>query len=262
MSRICPLFSGSKANCTYISGTTGGILVDIGCSYKSFLSALEKIGGKLCDIKAVAITHEHSDHIAGLKTFLKNNNVPLIASKQTLNTLADNNYIPINVDVIEADKCDINLFDISIRRFATSHDCLGSSGYSITLPNGSVASICTDTGVLTDDAKKSVLGSNIVLIESNHDVTMLKNGPYPPQLKMRILSDLGHLSNSACADFLPTLLSHGTNRIILGHLSQKNNNPMIAKSTAENALFEIGAKENIDYLLSVAKPDNNEVMSF
>lgn len=262
MSIICPLFSGSKANSTVISGKSGSIIVDIGCSYKSFLLALQKIHENLSDIKAVAITHEHSDHIAGLKTFLKNNNVPVIASKETAETLIKNDYIQKNTDIILADNCDIVIDDMIITRFATSHDCVGSSGYVVSFDNKTFAGVCTDTGFLTDASKEQLKKCKTVLIESNHDITRLKNGPYPPQLKMRILSNQGHLSNSACAEFLPTLLENGATRFILGHLSQNNNTPMLALSANENSLKAFGAVKNQDYILTAAKPSDNEVMLF
>ena len=100
-----------------------------------------------------------------------------------------------------------------------------------------------------------------MLFESNHDVEMLRRGPYPPPLKLRILSDKGHLSNNACAEQLPFLLQNGTTRIILGHLSRQNNLPTLAKMTAQNALSLAGAKENEDYILTVAKPENNGVIA-
>ncbi|MCQ2455346.1 MAG: MBL fold metallo-hydrolase [Clostridia bacterium] len=262
MSRICPLFSGSKANCTYISVDGGSFLVDMGCSYKSFLLALEKIGGDLSEIRGIFITHEHYDHIAGLKTFLKNNNIPLFASNETLHALARIDSLPSRCDAIGLDGTEIEIGSTVVSRFATSHDCIGSSGYSFTAQNGAKVSVCTDTGILTEDTVNNLLGSNICLIESNHDITMLKNGIYPPYLKARILSDKGHLSNTTCAEFLPRLLESGTNRFILGHLSQNNNTPLLALNTAKTSLAVKGAKINSDYLLSTANPNNNEVIPF
>lgn len=261
MSRICPLFSGSKANCTFISHSGAGILVDIGCSYRAFLKAISLHNIDIKSIKAVAITHEHSDHIGGLKLFLKENNVPVIASKKTLDALIDSSVIVENTKVIIAEKDDINVEDMLITRFATSHDCEGSSGYSVKFTDGNRISVCTDTGILTDDAKLNLLGSKAVILESNHDIGMLKNGPYPPYLKMRILSDKGHLSNNACAEFLPKLLNSGTDRFILGHISQNNNTPVLALKTSENALSLSGAKADYDYILKAANPNNNEVLA-
>lgn len=262
MSRICPLMSGSKANCTYISCESGSFLVDIGSSYKQFLSAFCAVGGSLEAVKGILITHEHSDHVGGLKMFLKNNQIPLIASAKTLDSLVDKDLIPKSCNIIKANDEPLMLGDVLISRFPTSHDCEGSSGYSFTVKNGDKVSVCTDTGILTDEAKENLLGSKAVLIESNHDITMLKNGPYHAALKARILSDKGHLSNTSCSAFLPELLKSGTNRIILGHISQNNNTPLLALSTAKQSLSLIGAEEGKDYLISAAKPQGNEVSVF
>lgn len=262
MPRICPLFSGSKANSTVIQASVGAFVVDIGCSYKMFLKSISEIGISIDDIRAIMVTHEHSDHIAGLKTFLKNNDIPLIASERTVFSLIAMDVIPANTDIILSDETETEISGCLINRFPTSHDCMGSSGYSLTMPKGERVAVCTDTGVLTKESKEMLLGCKAVLIESNHDVSMLKNGPYPPNLKMRILSKKGHLSNNDCASFLPELLKSGTQRFVLGHLSQNNNTPLLARSASRNSLMDIGAKDGFDYILSVAKPDSNEVIAF
>ena len=127
------------------------------------------------------------------------------------------------------------------------------------MPDGKKISVCTDLGVVTDGVRSAIKGSDAILIESNHDVEMLNRGPYPPELKMRILSDHGHISNNACDAELVRLLNSGTKRFILGHLSQKNNTPLLALSSAEAALADEGAKNGRDYLLSVAAPTGNRV---
>ncbi|MBE6727577.1 MAG: MBL fold metallo-hydrolase [Ruminococcaceae bacterium] len=260
MSRICPLFSGSTGNSTYISTAEGGILIDAGASYKSLCNAVEMAGGNMQELLAVAITHEHIDHIKGLKVLLKNLKIPLIASQKTLEALAAGECIPEKTTVFVADEGEKDFGNIKISRFATSHDCEGSSGYVVTLPDGKRCAVCTDLGVVTDEVRSAITGSKAVLIESNHDVNMLKNGPYPPHLKLRILSDKGHISNAACAVELTQLLQNGTTRFILGHLSQKNNLPMLALSTAKSTLMDIGAAAERDYILSVAKPCGNGVI--
>jgi len=262
MPKICPLFSGSKANCTYISSSNSAILVDIGASFRAFNEEMSSKNFDINGIKAILITHEHVDHIGGLKTFIKQKNIPVIASKNTINSLMCKGIIPKDYDVISADNNGIIVDDIEIKRFATSHDCIGSSGFTFTFETGEKTAVCTDTGVLSESMINELMGCNSILLESNHDVSMLKNGPYPPQLKMRILSDKGHLSNGACSVALKSLLKNGTTRFILGHLSQNNNTPLLALSSAKNALLEIGAKENIDYIISAAKPLKNGVTTF
>lgn len=260
MSRICPLFSGSTGNSTYIGTSQGGFLVDAGGSYKSICTAVAAAGGSIEDIRAIAVTHEHIDHVKGLKTLLKALKIPLIASQQTLESLAEADRIPDGATLIAVDDDEISFGDVCIQRFATSHDCAGSGGYKFTLPDGKCAAVCTDLGVMTDTVRAALTGCRLVMLESNHDVQMLKRGPYPPALKLRILSDMGHLSNAACANELPTLLNGGTTRFILGHLSQKNNLPMLALSAARASLMDIGAEQDRDYILYVARPDKNEVI--
>lgn len=262
MARLCTLASGSSGNSTYISTAGGAILVDAGISYKSLVAALDSAGGDVSKICAVAITHTHGDHTNGLKTFLKNTKIPLIASARTLQNLAQNNFIPQGTQTIVADEKDITVNGMSIDFFATSHDAPGSGGYVITLPDGRRAAVCTDLGIVTDEIRKKLYGCQAVLIESNHDIEMLRRGPYPAHLKLRILSDEGHLSNNACAAELPALLKNGTTRIILGHISRENNTPLLAQSSARATLASIGAKDGADYILDVAKPKTVGVTVF
>jgi phosphoribosyl 1,2-cyclic phosphodiesterase len=259
MSRICPLFSGSSGNSTYIGTQNGGILVDAGASMRGITQAIAAAGGDISEILAIAITHEHIDHIKGLKTILNKTNAKLIASCETLEALAKNDKIPEKTEVICLDEGIIDICGIGITRFATSHDCKGSSGYVLDLPDGKKASVCTDLGVVTAGVRNAIKNSDLILLESNHDIEMLKRGPYPPDLKARILSEQGHISNNACASELPFLFNNGTKRFILGHLSQHNNTPMLAKSCAEAALMDLSAHNGKDYILTVAKPNNNGV---
>lgn len=259
MSKICPLYSGSTGNSTYIGTKSGSILIDVGASFKGITEKLSLADAAPEEILAVAITHEHSDHVKGLKTFLNKTSAKLIASKTTLETLIQSGLVPPKTETIALDDTKIEIADMQLSRFDTSHDCVGSSGYSIILPDNKKVAICTDLGIVTDSVKEALLGSDLVLLESNHDVEMLKKGPYPPHLKVRILSDKGHLSNSLCAEELKALLQGGTKRFILGHLSQHNNTPLLARSSAEAALIDLGAAAGRDYILTVAKPTNNGV---
>lgn len=262
MARICPLYSGSSGNSTYIGTPSGGIIIDAGASLKGIESALNAAGGKLEEIKAVAVTHEHIDHVKGLKTLLNKTKIPLIATQKTINALIALDKVPSGIRVIGIEDKPIDIEGIQIKRFATSHDCEGSSGYTINLPDGKKIAVCTDLGVVTNVVREAIRKSDVVLIESNHDIDMLKKGPYPPALKTRILSEKGHISNVACAAELGGLLESGTQRFILGHLSQKNNTPLIAKVCAESALMDIGAQNGRDYLLKVAMPTGNGVTVF
>ncbi len=260
MSKICPLYSSSSGNSTYIGTKNGAILVDAGASFKGITESLSYLDATTDEILAVAVTHEHIDHIKGLKTFLNKTSASLIASKQTAEALILADKIPSKTQIIIADQGTVEISGIAVNRFATSHDCEGSSGYTFILPDGKKVAVCTDLGVVTNDIRNALSGSDLVLLESNHDIEMLKRGPYPPELKIRILSDKGHISNSACASELKALLQSGTKRFILGHLSQHNNTPLLAKSCATAALMDLGAQIDKDYLLTVAKPNGNGVM--
>lgn len=260
MARFCPLFSGSSGNSTYIATYRGNLLVDVGVSFKRLQAALSELGANVEDISAVAVTHEHTDHIKGLKTFLKKHPVPVIASRETLETLVKNEVVPQGTTLI-ATEGEVAVEGLKIRRFSTCHDCEGSSGYVVTLPNEERVAVCTDLGVMTDSVREALKGCKLVLLESNHDIKMLQNGPYPPSLKMRILSENGHLSNLSCAEELKRLYENGTTHFVLGHLSEQNNLPMLALSGARAALLDCGAvREGQDYFLTVAKPCGNEVI--
>ena len=176
MARFCTLASGSGGNSTYISTNDGDIIVDAGISCKALMSAIDEVGdvAKLC---AVAITHTHIDHTKGLKTFLKKTKLPLIASTPTLEKLAADDMIPEGIKIISTESGMITVGNIGIDFFETSHDAVGSGGYSIILPDGRRAAVCTDLGVVTETVRQKLCGSNVVLIESNHDVEMLRRGP-------------------------------------------------------------------------------------
>ncbi len=259
MSRICPLYSGSTGNSTYIGTKNGGILIDAGASFKGIAQALKFADGNTEEILAVAVTHTHSDHIKGLKTFLNKTDARLLATKETIKKLTDDGLVPAKTEIIIINDKPIDICGIEILSFETSHDCSGSCGYTFNLPDGKKFSLCTDLGVITDSVRNELLKSDLVLLESNHDIDMLKKGPYPPELKVRILSDKGHISNNICANELKLLLQNGTKRFILGHLSQHNNTPLLAKSCATASLMDMGAVIDKDYLLSVAKPTDNMV---
>ena len=204
----------------------------------------------------------HTDHIKGLKTFLNKTSAALITSKGTLKALLELDVVPGDTRVIEIEDKPLELDGILINRFATSHDCEGSSGYSFILPDSKKVTVCTDLGIVTDEVRNAIYKSDVLLFESNHDIEMLKRGPYPPTLKVRIMSDRGHISNIACATELKAFLENGTERFILGHLSQKNNTPLLAKNCAEAALMDIGAQNGKDYILNVAGVTENGVMVF
>lgn len=256
MAKIVPLFSSSKGNSYYIQGNGSAILIDAGRNLKQLELAMAENALSMRDVGAIFVTHEHSDHISALKVLLKRYDIPLFASRGTLEYLARYDKVPASarLGVIE-DR--IELADFSVERVETSHDAAEPCGYFITTPDGRRMSIVTDTGYLTQNARQALSRSNLAVIESNHDIDMLKDGMYPYILKKRILSDCGHLSNSACAEALPDFVGSGLTRIILGHLSEENNTPHLALSESVDSLNRAGMTINADYLIDVAPVATN-----
>lgn len=252
MARYCPLFSGSSGNCTYIGTAEGGILVDAGVSAKRIETALRERDIEPHSIEAVFVTHEHIDHISGLRLLTKRYGWRVYASCGTLEAIADTRPLEPQTVCEVIGETGVCAAGMEIQPFATSHDSRESLGFRITLPDGRRVAVATDTGVMTDTVRAALSGCDLVHIESNHDVRMLENGPYPYYLKRRILADTGHLSNDACAAELTALAQNGTTRFVLAHLSRENNLPEIAYMTAQAALCGAGMQENIDFLLQVA----------
>jgi len=256
MAKIVPLFSSSKGNSYYIQGNRSAILVDAGRNLKQLEIAMSANSLTMCDVGAVFVTHEHTDHISALKVLLKRYNIPLYASRGTLDYLTNYDKVPAmaKLNVIEDT---VEICDFCVERVETSHDATEPCGYFITTPDGRRLSIVTDTGYLTEDARAAISRSHLAVIESNHDLGMLKGGPYPYVLKKRILSDNGHLSNAACAEALPGFVDSGLTRIILGHLSEENNTPRLALSEAADSLERAGMTAGSDYLIDVAPVETN-----
>ncbi len=257
MIRFCPLFSSSSGNSVYIGDRNGGVLVDVGRSAKQTDNMLKSIGVDPSVIKGILLTHEHSDHVAGLSVFAARHNIPVYAAPGTLLALKTKGILTgKHIDNVISDE-PLEIAGLRIEPFRTSHDCADGRGYIVTGCDGiTKAAVATDTGYLTTDMLSRLNGCKLVYIESNHDVAMLRSGPYPYTLQKRILSDIGHLSNDACADALRALVNKGTTHFILAHLSRENNTPEIAYNTATAALHEMGALENRDYILKVAEPEN------
>lgn len=252
MARFCPLFSGSSGNCTYIGTSSGGILIDAGVSAKRIELSLRDREIDPASIQAIFITHEHSDHVSGLRVLIKRYGYKVYASAGTLDALADSGVLsPGNrFDVLPDDG--VAEADLYVTGFSTSHDSRESLGFRVKTGDDRTLAVATDTGCITETVRLALLKCDLALLESNHDVRMLKNGGYPYYLKQRILCDTGHLSNECCAAELPMLAQSGVTRFILGHLSLENNSPRLAYQTALSALNAAGFHENRDFLLTVA----------
>lgn len=257
MSKVCQLFSGSKGNSIYIASSAGKFLVDAGVSAKRLDGALESIGVDPKELDAILITHEHSDHVCGLKVFATRHSIPVFAHPQVLDSMRYNGIITEKTQA-NAITGAVRIGGAEIIPFEQSHDSAACLGYRLNMSDSRCISVCTDTGYVTAQAKDAITGSDLVFLESNHETTMLQNGPYPYQLKKRILSPKGHLSNFAAAEFAAYLVQNGTTRIVLSHLSQENNTPDVAYQTTLSSLLSCGLKENFDFRLSVSAPVNTE----
>lgn len=252
--RFASVASSSSGNCTYIGSNNTNILVDVGISGKRTCEGLKNLGVSIEDIDAVFVTHEHHDHVDGLGVVARKYNIPIYATEGTLSNLPEKvgKIRPGLLNTLyPGEKCVIN--DIFVSAFPIPHDAAEPVGYSFITDNHKVT-VATDIGHITKEVKENALKSDILLIESNHDEQMLKNGMYPYHLKKRILSVNGHLSNDDCALFLKDIIKEGTKYVLLGHLSKENNTPALAYYTNANAIEQMGAKIGDDCYMWVAPP--------
>ncbi len=260
MARFCSLFSGSSGNCTYISSGDSGILIDAGVSAKRIRDALNARDVDLASIRGIFVTHEHSDHIAGVRVLAKQCGCPVYASKGTLLGMDKASALPDTPIFALGAGESVAVGDLQVSAFATPHDTPESTGYAVETADGTRLAVATDMGELLKPVFDILCGCDVILLESNHDVAMLRSGPYPPFLQERILGRRGHLSNAACAAALPALVNAGVSQILLGHLSDKNNTPSLAFDTACASLAKAGITAGQDVRLSVAKRVNDEAL--
>ena len=234
---VCVLASGSKGNSIYIASSNTKILIDIGITCSYIVNTLKSIDVNPEEIDAILITHTHSDHIAGLKVFLKKYNPTVFLTEKMYKELKDK----INISSFILIEDDFNINDLHITLIRTSHDTPDSLGYVVEC-SGKTAVYLTDTGYINQKNYDKLRNKNIYIMESNHDVEMLE-GTYPYQLKQRILGDYGHLSNHDSAKYLTKFIGNDTKHIFLAHLSEENNTPTLALATLKEMLKE----KNIDF---------------
>ena len=253
MVKFVALYSSSSGNCTLISDGDTNILIDAGISASKIVAALDQLNISPGEIDALLVTHEHSDHICGLRVFSRKYNTPIYANKATMEhvLISAPDVALSNVHVISC-QSSFTIRSMNIKAFSTPHDSAASFGYVVEA-EGKKYGIATDTGTITKAMLTNLAGCEAVLIESNHDEAMLKNGPYPYALKKRILSDSGHLSNEKCAWLATQLAIWGTKRIALGHLSEQNNTPDKAYEASKHLLESEGYRVGSDVVLKVAQ---------
>lgn len=251
MAKFCAMFSGSSGNCTYVSSGEASLLVDAGVSARSICNALVSIGSDINKIAAIFVTHEHSDHIKGLKTLISKYGIPIYANAGTINGILECTKVEDTCFHELKTGDSIEIAGMNVSSFCTSHDSRESVGFRIHTQDGKRIAIATDLGFVSDTVMCNLSECDVVMIESNHDIGMLQNGRYPYFLKRRILSKTGHLSNEDCACILPKLCRSGAKNFVLAHLSSDNNVPELALETAVSAMKMSGIPSG-DYKIEVA----------
>ncbi|MBQ8109063.1 MAG: MBL fold metallo-hydrolase [Clostridia bacterium] len=258
--RFSPLFSGSSGNSTYVGCDDAHILVDAGVSGTRVSQELARVGIDPNALSAILVTHEHADHIKGIGILSRKYDLPVYATEGTwegmydkIGAIADKNRV-----IFEPDQ-DFFIGSLDITPFSIPHDAAQPVGYTFEL-DGSKFSIATDIGSVRDGWMGHVIGSDAIILESNYDLDMLKAGRYPYDLKKRIMSRKGHLSNDDAGYVAVELAKNGTQQIILGHLSKENNFPELAMRSCELAFQMAGLVPHEDAMLYVAHRDGTTGM--
>ncbi|MCI6639945.1 MAG: MBL fold metallo-hydrolase [Pygmaiobacter massiliensis] len=249
MASFTALYSGSSGNAALIQEKAGSLCVDMGKNCKTTLAALSQAGVEPGSLQGILVTHEHVDHVSGLRVFLKRYPVPVYASGKTLESLLYRQLVPpgAKLCVLEEQKTAIGPF--AVTAFPTSHDAADCHGFRIQAESGGTLALATDLGCVTEPVYQNLRGADLVVLEANYDAAMLQQGPYPAYLKARIASSRGHLCNTDTAAALAKLLQEGCQRFALCHLSSENNTPERALQTVTRAFLEKGALPGKDGLL-------------
>lgn len=251
--KVFVLYSGSGGNSVYIKVGKSAILIDAGKSARALCKALNAIGEDIGGVDAIFITHEHSDHISALEVLSKKNDITIYMTEVSAQRFDGCRDPYIHQRLCRCDvEFSVTVGELEISSFRTPHDSRMSVGYRIEFDNGGERykiGLATDVGYISDTVRENLLGCDAVIIEANHDECMLMTGPYPRELKMRVASRRGHLSNRECAEFAMELADSGTYAFMLAHLSKENNEPELAYEEISQALSGRGAT------VAVAHPD-------
>jgi phosphoribosyl 1,2-cyclic phosphodiesterase len=236
--RFSVLGSGSRGNAVFIESGKTGILIDAGFSGKEIASRLQSIGRDVDNIKALCLTHEHNDHISGAGVISRKSRIPVYANVGTFRAgekkMGD---LFVRKEFESGDVLEID--DLMVRSFRISHDTADPVGFVISDGKSSVG-YCTDTGKVSHLIARRLSSCNALIIEFNHNLEMLKNGPYPLPLQQRVRSNMGHLSNEDAATFLADLIGSHLKVVILAHLSETNNTPLLAREAVRSKVQQWG----------------------
>ena len=252
--RLCTLYSGSGGNAAYLETPTARILIDAGKCTRTLVASLKSIGVEPDSLDAIFITHDHNDHVAALEVLAKKHPVPVhILFKSALRYRDTQPEALCKCFAIkEKAPFTARVGDVTVTAFETPHDSRASVGYRFEFPDGERVvrvGYATDIGHVSAPIREGLAGCESVVLESNHDVDMLMDGPYPYDLKLRIRGRRGHLSNRECADLCAELSGQGTVNFLLAHLSEENNHPDIAFDETNSALA------GCDFTLRIASPN-------
>ncbi len=249
---IIPFGSGSTGNSIYIDLNSHCFLVDMGIGYKKVRDALAIHGRDLSDIEAIFLTHGHYDHIKSAPAISNHTRCPVYTHNSSMYPIRNIKSERISLNTFER-------FEVSegfyVTMFPVSHDYVQTCGFLFE-SGGMKIGYVTDCGKMCDTIFSYLKGCDIVIIESNHDIDMLKNGPYPKKLQHRILSKYGHLSNADCADTIDRLYGSGTKHFLLAHLSKINNTPEIALRTVSDKMA------NKDVTIDICPEEGSDIYKF
>lgn len=242
---VSMLASGSRGNCAVVASARTKILVDAGVSGRETFKRMKLLGEDARSLSAILITHEHCDHIYGLATLAKKLRIPVFMTGAThqawARSMRDQNGVRPRLEKFERFEagCSFQVGDIAVQPFTIPHDAADPVGFTFRA-EGIKVGIATDLGYLPASVRDHLRGCDVLVMESNHDLEMLRGGPYPWSVKQRVMSRVGHLSNEALADFFANDYDNHATFVVLAHLSDQNNHPEIARRGAERALAARG----------------------
>jgi phosphoribosyl 1,2-cyclic phosphodiesterase len=252
------LASSSSGNSTFIRTDRTRLLVDVGLSKRDVLGRLAAIGESAEDLNAILITHEHSDHVSGLVALARQLEVPVFITRLTAPSIPWGEFTP-KLDCFQAGTS-FTIGDINVDSFTIPHDAIDPVGFCFR-SQGIKVGVVTDLGYVPDSIKFHLRGADLLILESNHDLEMLKVGPYPWSVKQRVMGRKGHLSNDVVSEFIARDLDTSVSTLVLGHLSEHNNHPEIVRNVAARALDR--ARRSLFTRLVVAEPrGQSEVFSY
>ena len=230
--KVCLLASGSKGNALLVANGRSRLLIDAGLSARELCRRLEAVGISPGELTGIIVTHEHIDHVRGLGVLSRRFNLPVYLHHAVAAALADSHRL---AQVHEFDSGELSIGEFAVRAFPVTHDAAATVGFSVTGSTGKLG-VATDLGVATRLVAEELRNCRALVLESNHDEELLRDGPYPWPLKQRIRGHHGHLSNNDSAKLLDALCWEGLEGVLLAHLSETNNRPELAETATRGIL--------------------------